>query len=126
MTKRNITIAGIALILIVVAVIIIGRSRGQVPSAEAREPVTLNVGAAVVQQADLTRSVQRELTRELTREVGAEAGAVEVVAQVNVLEVSQTAAAVGQLVAQREQGVELTVVLRAAVPRVDQVRVNLV
>lgn len=122
MTKRNITIVGIILILIAIAIISIGRSQVQVPPAAVREPAALNVGEAVVRQANLTRSVGRELANE----VSALASMVEVATPVNTLEVNQPVAAVHQLVVQGEQGVELAVVLHAAVPRVDQVQASLV
>lgn len=109
MTKRNITIVGIMLILIAITIIIsIGRWQVRVASTVVREPVVLRVDNAVVNQANLMRSVQHELTDE----VGA---------PVNTLEVNQAVAAGERLVAQGEKGVELAVVLRAAVPRVQQV-----
>ncbi len=114
MTKRNITIVGIVLILIAAAIIGGSRVRVGVPAAGVREPVALDAGSAAVNQASLTHSVQRDVA------------AGEVGALVSVLKVKQTLAVVSRRVARRAQVVELAAVLRVVGACVDRVQVALV
>jgi hypothetical protein len=122
MTKRNITIIGIVLILIASAIIGVVRSRVRASSALGREPVALNVGSGGGGQANLARSVQREVPVDVGELVNTSA----VRQAVDALGVTRMVGTVSRLLVQQERGVKLAVVSRAVVTGVDRVRGTLV
>lgn len=121
MTKRNITIVGIVVILIALA-IIGGRALVAVPSVGVNEPVALQVSDAVVEQAKVECSVGNEAKNALDVPVDA----FKMNQMVNVLEANALVPVVDLRAVDHVDGVETALVVRTVVRNVNRVEVVLV
>lgn len=117
MKNIKITIVGIALILIAIAVISVVRSHVDVPSTEVHESVAVNVDKGLVEQAGQVCVVRREVVGEV--DVPTSVSAVQ-----QVRGMTRTVGVMGRNFVQREGNVLAVAVVRAAVKLVPVSRVE--